>query len=171
MLGKVPSGQEVRRSGANPGDGIYVTGSLGAAARGLELLGKGDVEHPAAARQLCPRPRHRVGQRVRGNATAMIDVSDGLSTDLGHILEAGQVSARVYADLVPHSEDVPLDLALHGGEDYELIITGTRFPAEVCGIPLTRIGEILASEARGRAWIVSASGEQPLHGKGWQHFD
>lgn len=171
MLGWVEPGQALRRDGAKPGHGIYVTGSLGASAHGLQLLEKGDVEHPAVKRHLYPTPRNDVGKEVGGLVTAMTDISDGLSTDLSHILESSQVSARIYASSVPLAEGVSLDLALHGGEDYELLMTATAaLPPQVRGIRVTRIGEIIESAGTHQAWIVSESEERLLEPSGWNHF-
>lgn len=172
MIGRVETGRAARRDGARPGDGIYVTGSLGESARGLSLLGgAGAADHPAVRRHLFPEPRHRVGRALRDVATAMIDVSDGLSTDLGHIVEASGVSAEIDADRIPREPDVSLELALHGGEDYELIATGTGLPDRVHGVPLTRIGQILPSSGGDRVWLVTPSGREPLDDRGWKHFD
>ena len=170
MIGRVRTSHEVGRGGARPGDLVYVTGALGAAARGLELLGKAALDDPCVYRHLYPAPRHKVGQAVAGDATAMIDVSDGLSTDLGHVLEASGVSARIEAAAIPCAKGASLDLALHGGEDYELIVTGSGLPPQVDGLPLTRIGEIVASEVRHEVWLVTESGTEPLRSAGWQHF-
>jgi thiamine-monophosphate kinase len=171
MIGSVHAGRAVGRGGARPGNDVYVTGSLGNAGRGLSLLGtSGDTEHPAVRRHLYPTPRHSVGYTLAGRATAMIDVSDGLSRDLAHVLEASGVSAEIDARRVPRENDVSLDLALHGGEDYELIVTGSGLPDEVDGVPLTRIGRIVASEGADRAWLVTESGREILEDRGWRHF-
>src|SRR3954468_11532872 len=101
MVGRVKTGCAVRRSGAQPGDKIYVTGALGGSARGLQLLRRGVIEDPAVQRHLYPRPRHPIGAAVATKVHAMIDISDGLSTDLGHILEESKVAARIYKDKIP----------------------------------------------------------------------
>src|SRR5262245_9415986 len=93
MIGCVPPGQEVRRSGAKVGDGIYVTGNLGGSALGLDCLRSGKSGHPSVERHLYPEPRHRVGRAVAAQAHAMIDISDGLSTDLDHIVRESKVCA------------------------------------------------------------------------------
>ena len=170
MLGRVEVGQAVTRAGAQPGDGIFVTGNLGASTRGLELLSNGVIDDPAVDRHLYPRPRHEIGRIVRDQATAMIDLSDGLSTDLHHVLEASQVSARIEARLVPRADGVALEQALNGGEDYELLITGTDMPEEVNDLPLTRIGEIVPSDQDNVAWLETESGPVRLEPAGWRHF-
>jgi len=171
MLGHIEAGQAVRRDGAREGDGVYVTGALGGAAHGLELLDSVGPDDSRVRRHLYPTPRHEAGRAVRHRATAMIDVSDGLSRDLTHILEASGVSAHIESRLIPRAEGARLDLALHGGEDYELIITGRDLPAAVGGIPLTRIGRITASDRHHEIWITTDSGDQPLTARGWQHFE
>src|SRR4051812_27639728 len=121
MVGRVGTGCAVRRSSAKPGDKIYVTGPLGGSARGLQLLRRGVLEDPAVQRHLYPRPRHLIGAAVASKVHAMIDVSDGLSTDLGHILEESRVSARIYKDKIPALHGASDSEVLHGGEEYELI--------------------------------------------------
>src|SRR5262245_9909443 len=98
MIGRVPASRAILRSGARAGDNIYVPATLGESMLGLELLKAGRKGEPAVTRHLYPHPRYRVGAAVSGHAHAMIDVSDGLSTDLGHILDESHVSARIYKD-------------------------------------------------------------------------
>lgn len=170
MVGRVRQGGAVRRSGASPGDGVYVTGSLGGAARGLELLGTEDPTHRAVRRHLYPEPRHVLAQEVAPKATAMIDVSDGFSVDLAHILDASNVSARIERDQIPCDPDADVELALHGGEDYELIITGREFPDRIGEVPITRVGEIVESSDSHQIWLCTGSHEEILEPAGWQHF-
>ncbi|HEV8525485.1 MAG TPA: thiamine-phosphate kinase, partial [Terriglobales bacterium] len=120
-----------------------------------------------------PTPRLAVGRwlRQRGLATAAIDLSDGLSTDLGHICEEGRVGAVVRAEDIPRAKGVRLELALHGGEDYELLFTAPasrRMPRRIAGVRVTRIGEIV----KGRnMWLRDARGKrQRLEPRGWEHF-
>ncbi len=135
LVGQAPLGTALRRSGARVGDGIYVTGALGGAAAelGRMIAGKGRSvrrKEPGGMQpQSYPEPRLRVGQalRRRGLATACIDVSDGLSTDLGHLCDRSGVGAEIWAGAIPihllaHGPEA-LELALHGGEDYELLFT------------------------------------------------
>jgi thiamine-monophosphate kinase len=170
MQGIVPSGMAVGRSGARRGDGIYVTGSLGGAALGLERLEARDSRHDAVGRFLYPNPPHEVGRQVRDRASAMTDVSDGLSTDLGHILEDSRVAARIEEALVPRFPGASIEQALHGGEDYELLLTGRDLPLEIGGIPLHRIGEILDGGPPGGLVIRGSEGESELGPRGWSHF-
>ena len=137
LLGSVPRGTALVRSGARPGDGLYVTGALGGAAAELLALEKkprsfrratsdgGDHPH------LFPATRLAVGDRLRSLASAAMDVSDGLSTDLRHLCDESRIGAVVYAAALPlHplagalQAKEALHLALHGGEDYELLVHG-----------------------------------------------
>jgi thiamine-monophosphate kinase len=167
LVGRV-AGAPLRRSGARPGDAILVTGTLGASAAGLALLEQGPgALSPAAAEagveaHRLPTPRVAEGRLIRasGGATAMIDVSDGLVTDLGHIAAESGVGARIDVDALPLSAATravalalgrdPLRWALSGGEDYELLFTAVadragdvaRAVAEGTGTPVHRIGEV-----------------------------
>jgi thiamine-monophosphate kinase len=186
LIGAVPRGKALLRSGARPGDLIYVTGSVGGAAAGLDMLRElagpecpgpmPDEWHDALSAQLRPKPRIQTGLslRRRGLATAAIDISDGLSTDLAHLCEESGVSATIQADRVPITVRATLDQALHGGEDYELLFTtrpGTRVPRSIAGVAVTRIGEITAAE-HGKPALMIANGDivQPLQPRGWEHF-
>jgi thiamine-monophosphate kinase len=171
MIGRVPTGRAVRRSGAQAGDNIYVTGALGGSALGFELLRAGNTSDAAVKRHLYPQPRHRVGAAVRDRAHAMIDVSDGLSTDLGHILDESRVSARIYKNKIPVFPGAHDAHVLHGGEEYELIITAPDLPGEIEGVPVARIGEVTASKLDHQLFLIDgAAGESILSPKGWQHF-
>lgn len=157
--GDVPRGKAFLRSGTRPGDAIYVTGTLGAAAGGLRLLESGerpDSGHPhfdLLMRQLAPRPRIEIARRLReiGDITSAIDISDGLAADLGHICEQSGVGARVYREMLPiepalvdhFGPEEALELALGGGEDFELLFTAAEKNNADARIPgITRIGEI-----------------------------
>lgn len=170
MLGSVPSGRAVRRSGAKVGDGIYVTGSLGSSALGLERLKAGAIDDAAVRRHLYPEARYKVGRAIRDQAHAMIDVSDGLSTDLSHILEESKVSARIYLDRLPAWPGALEHQVLHGGEEYELIVTGPELPSSIEGVRLTRIGEIIESGVDHQAFLIDGVRESVLDPRGWQHF-
>jgi thiamine-monophosphate kinase len=167
MVGRVKKGCAVRRAGAKPGDNIYVSGALGGSARGLQLLRRGIHDDPAVQRHLYPQPRHDIGAAVASKAHSMIDVSDGLSTDLGHILEESKVSARIYKDKIPAANGASDSELLHGGEEYELILTSTTNLDE---LPLTHIGEIIPSSGEHRIFLVDGAAESVLAPKGWQHF-
>ena len=135
LLGEQRGDLVVTRSGARPGDLICITGTVGDSALGLELLRQGVREGGAVERHLDPLPRVREGLRLAESrlASAMIDVSDGVLADLGHILELSRVGAVVETASLPLSEELveqcrklgldPLQLALSGGEDYELLFT------------------------------------------------
>ncbi len=180
VVGQVPAGQAIRRSGARPGDSIYVTGELGGAAAALyQLRERGRVEPAAAARAyFYPQPRLAAGARLRrqGLASAMIDLSDGLSTDLAHICEESGVGALVTESSIPRAHTSPagtstLHFALHGGEDYELLFTvprGRKVPRALGGTRLTRVGEIIREK---KVWLVDSHGQRKaLLPRGWEHF-
>jgi thiamine-monophosphate kinase len=133
--GFVPAGKALRRSGAKPGDRIYVTGTLGDAALALQqrlgrlLLAQNEIPL-VAARLDRPAPRVREGLALRGLASSAIDVSDGLLADLGHILEMSRVGARLFLDKIPlspvcraHLKELGWDAVLATGDDYELCFT------------------------------------------------
>ncbi len=180
VVGHAPAGKALRRSGARAGDSIYVTGELGRSAAILHQLAKGGVAGSPRAKALAahffPVPRIAVGRelRRRGLASAMIDLSDGLSTDLAHISAASRVGALVAEHSIPRLTTPgmsSLHFALHGGEDYELLFTvpaPRTLPAKIAGVRVTRIGEII----RGRGmWLTDSHGQRkPLGPAGWQHF-
>ena len=175
VLGSAPRGTAILRSGARPGNLIYVTGTLGAAATALDQLRHGSKLRPRShPKHFHPEPRLAVGQFLREKklASAMIDISDGLSTDLAHICDESRVGAVVYAASVPMaSKNIDLKFALHGGEEYELLFTAPanhRIPEQVAGVPITRIGEILSGSDMLLATPDGAS--QPLIPAGWEHF-
>jgi thiamine-monophosphate kinase len=170
MIGRVGVGGAVRRSGALPGDGVYVSGSLGSSALGLERLKTGVANDPAVQRHLFPEPRHRIGPTVAEKAHAMIDVSDGLSTDLTHILRESKVSARIHKNRIPSFPGAEDRHVLHGGEEYELLIIAPDLPSVVDGVPVTRIGEIIDSAVDHQAFLVDEGRESVLKPAGWQHF-
>lgn len=197
-LGECAVERTVYRSGAQPGDLLYVTGSLGAAAAGLRLIERGarvGNEHTAEPewklvqelllRQLRPEPRVGWGI-VLGEerlASALIDISDGLSSDLNHLCSESKVGALVQANHLPVDHPVadlcgrraldPLMLALHGGEDFELLFTVrpdnvSKLPQKVDGVSITCIGEITYAVDGVR--ISEGSRVWDLTPEGWQHF-
>lgn len=190
LVGAVPRGKTLLRSGAQAGDLLYVTGKLGGAAAGLELLGRqpesrhktiaaGKIParlHTVLQPHLFPQPRLAQGQWLlrRRAATAAIDLSDGLSTDLTHLCEESRLAAEVDAEALPVHDGATLAQALDGGEDYELLFTaspGVRVPAAIAGVPVTRIGRMMAAR-RGEAQVSLRTGacSQPLKPHGWEHF-
>lgn len=175
VLGSVPKGKALLRSGARVGDFIYVTGTLGASVRALEQLREGKKLRPTAhLRHFYPEPRIEVGRYLREKklASAMIDTSDGLSTDLQHICAESEVGAVVYAESVPRLAGARgMEFALHGGEDYELLFTarpGKKIPQKVAGVPVTRVGEIVSGKV---IRLAMADGKTTqLKAAGWEHF-
>jgi thiamine-monophosphate kinase len=181
VLGNVPSGRAIMRSGARPGNRIVVSGELGGSAAAISQLrsGRGKVVNPRTfPRHFYPQPRIELGNILleRRIVTAMIDTSDGLSTDLAHICEESGVGAEIDSARIPRARigrqgQVELELALHGGEDYELLFTvpaTKRLPAKLAGVALTEIGRI----TKGRG-IVLRQGDrrrQKLEPCGWEHF-
>jgi thiamine-monophosphate kinase len=179
VVGSVPKQKAVLRSGARPGDLIYVTGELGGASAALGFLRSGKkLSASEFPRHFHPLPRVKGGRflRERGLASAMIDASDGLSTDLGHICEESGVGAEIEASAIPRSRigrfAAPVDLnhALHGGEDYELIFTarpGAKISSKISGVAITKIGKI----TRGKKIFLTGLGRRSiLKPQGWQHF-
>lgn len=188
--GLVPQGRALKRSGARPGDWVYVTGTLGDSAAGLALLQhRIRINDPAVhealiKRHLRPMPRILQGQALRDLASAAIDISDGLISDLGHILKASGCGARLNLEALPLSEvmkkhfdlEQAIRWALSGGEDYELCFTVpeiNRGALDVAlghyGVPFTCVGQ-LAPQSEG---IVLLQDGKPveINLKGFDHFD
>jgi len=179
VVGWVPTGKAVLRSGAKAGQQIYVTGELGGSAAALARLMKMKSK-PVGAKYSSPfRPQARVAVgkwlRQRRIASAMIDLSDGLSTDLEHICNESHVGAQIDAEAIPRApvgpgkKRVALDLALHGGDDYELLFTAAvRVPSKIAGVRVTRIGQVTRSAGMR---LIGADGKaRPLEARGWEHF-
>ena len=168
IIGEVAAGTALRRSGARVGDDIYVSGTLGDAAAALAALTSRTRLDPEAmkvlrARLEAPTPRVALGNALRGVATSCIDISDGLVGDLGHILEASAVGARIALDAIPRHPALAaklrgaeraqaLEFLLAGGDDYELCFTAPRAAggrieaiARELALPITRIGGIHAA--------------------------
>ena len=192
VIGNIPRQRVLYRKGASPGDVIYVTGALGGSALGLACLKKGrcgDLADRFIRRHLHPRPRLEAGQKLAssGMVTAMIDISDGLLSDLGHIAQESSVGFELQAPLVPLEETLDelapklgeqaLTLALSGGEDYELLFTvrtdradefetGLKTELE-CGA--TRIGIVVTDV--GTQVVLDGKGNViKLECKGFEHF-
>src|SRR5205807_1844906 len=181
VLGWAPRGKAILRSGAHPGDRIYVTGELGGSSATLNLLFKAKKrlapkDYPP---HFFPMPRLEVGRVLSRDrlASSMIDISDGLSTDLMHICKESGVGAEVNKEAIPVARNgspgrrVGFPFALHGGEDYELLFTAPAhkcIPARIGGIPITEIGGITRGK---KIFIRSADGSlAELSSRGWEHF-
>ncbi|MBI5955807.1 MAG: thiamine-phosphate kinase [Chloroflexi bacterium] len=195
LLGEAEPEGLLLRSGARPGDLILITGELGNSAAGLTLLLNPDIscpeEHAGAvkAAHLTPTPRLKEGQLIARSksASAMIDLSDGLASDITRICEASRVGATIWAQHIPISLATravaqlvgkdPLDLALFGGEDYELLLTAPPEKANelaaavlpATGTPLTVVGEIAPSQ-EGKTLVLKTGERVPLEARGWDHF-
>ncbi len=181
VVGAVPKGKAVLRSGARAGDHIYVSGALGGSAAAVKAMRSRASRKQNLRdyrRHFYPEPRLELGRilREKGLASAMIDTSDGLSTDLGHICEESGVGAELNAARIPRASvgrpgrEVDLDLALHGGEDYELLFTvrpGKRVPPTIAGVALTSIGRITRAA---KILLRDTTGTHELKPQGWEHF-
>lgn len=188
LLGAVPEKKALLRSGARNGDLLFVTGSLGGSAAGLALLENRKAPVSRMKRHdlkadnplkphLWPQPRIAQGLWLRRHnaATASIDLSDGLSTELHHLCAESNVSAVLDAAAVPLHTGSTLEQALHGGEDYELLFTArpdAALPRRIGGVTITQIGTIAKRRARQpEVVLVDKSGlRSPLLPGGWQHF-
>ncbi len=168
VIGSVPRGKAILRSSAKPGDRIYVTGKLGLGGSTVRRLYAGENIQPTSS-YFYPEPRLAIGHRLRGVASAMIDISDGLSTDLNHICEESGVGAAIYSSAIPIAHSATFDDALNGGDDYELLFTSAkRVPKEIAGVPITEIGEVTK---RPDMRIQDHHGKtKNLKPGGWQHF-
>ena len=187
LVGSALRGTAMRPSLARAGGLLYVTGQLGGAAAELEdMLRRNPSRRPVGrGPQRFPDPRLAAGIALRElGVRAAIDLSDGLSTDLDHLAEASGVHAVVEAASLPchrllqrRSADESLCLALHGGEDYELLFAAPprlRLPAEIGDVPITRIGEIAAATRgrRARLSLIGSDGKcRSLRPAGWEHFN
>jgi thiamine-monophosphate kinase len=180
VIGSIPKGKAILRSGAQPGDRIYVTGALGGAAAALKLLFAGkklrQADFPS---HFHPVPRIEVGRFLleKGFASAMIDLSDGLSTDLRHMCEESGVGAEIQAPAIPRAtagkpgHEVDLQFALHGGDDYELLFTvprSKRVPSRIAGVDITQIGHVMRNK---QLILTNDQGVGfELRPQGWEHF-
>jgi thiamine-monophosphate kinase len=198
VIGECESGRAVTRRGAKVGDRIYVSGSLGASALGLSLLegglrlddsrdGNDSMSRQAINKHLVPEPQLKLGRALgeAGLATAMIDISDGLTTDLSHILDESDRGAIIHGVAIPIAECVsalairdkgidPLSFALDGGEEYELLFTVKPENQEravalsnAVGARITEIGEIVVErgmylEQTGVLEVINPSGFEHL---------
>lgn len=192
VLGRVPKGEMLKRTGARVGDQILVTGTLGESAAGLEVLQRGlalspDLKAPLVRAYQEPRPQLTAGRLLarEGLATACIDLSDGVATDLMHVCRQSGVGARLTAESIPVSPGVrtvarmtdqdPLDLALQGGEDYQLLFTSSPEQATGLSQAFTQagleaprpIGEIVTGK---EVVLITRKSEKIISGGGYDHF-
>lgn len=196
VIGNCESGKAITRRGAKVGDRIYVSGALGASALGLSLLESGfrlhesqdpnDVKRQAVLKLLSPEPQLKLGRAIgeAGLATAMIDISDGLTTDLWHILDESGVGAVIQAGAIPIAECVTaiatgayrvdsLSLALNGGEEYELLFTAPLENAEALagvselGVRVSAIGEIVVEKG---LQLARNGVREPIEPSGFEHL-
>ena len=189
IAGEAPADMVLKREGAIVGDNIYVTGTLGDAAAGLILCQSpdGDLSYQTDLidRLNKPTPRIEVGMALRNIATACIDISDGLAGDLGHILKSNGVGAELYKETIPYSaalltfvknnkHNTELDLALHGGDDYELCFTAPQDQHTLIenissdtNCKITRIGKIIAKNG---LYIVADAHTTKINQIGFDHF-
>ena len=188
VVGEVRTGRAVLRSGARPGDVLFVSGQIGEAELGLRKIRKGkqlaNGRDPILKKHLYPEPRLALGPWLAESrlASAMMDLSDGLSTDLPRLCAASGVGARIETAKIPSVQlpkdgrggtSVPLNLALHGGDDYELLFTVPhgkvkQIPHSQSGTRLTAIGEI--TKEKTLQLVDSAGREAPLPNLGWDPF-
>jgi len=182
VLGSVPINKALLRSGAHAGDRICVSGELGGSAAAIAKLKStpsGKLKAADYSRHFYPEPRVEVGRKLceQQLASSMIDLSDGLSTDLAHICEESGTGAEIEAARIPRarvgrpSREVDLDLAFHGGEDYELLFTapaGKRIPSHIDGVAITCIGSI--TQSRKMVFRDGNGTPHELTPKGWEHF-
>jgi thiamine-monophosphate kinase len=187
VIGEVPAGQALLRSGARPGDDLYVSGTLGDARLALEVFRgrcalEGQAFEQVRRAMECPEPRVTLGMALRGVASAAIDLSDGLVGDLSHVLKRSQVGATVEFDALPRSAILAAQPAamqheclLAGGDDYELLFTApparreaVQAAAAQAGAAVTRIGRI---EPEAGLRVVDAQGHAvPLDVRAFDHF-
>lgn len=189
IIGEVPAATAITRRGAQPGDDLWITGTPGRASLGLAHL-RGEVALRSAHADSCldalhrPQPRVALGQALRGLASAMLDVSDGVLGDLSHILETSACGARIDAARLPldalraagADDTLARRCLLAGGDDYELLFTAPNERRDEVAalahrhaLPLTRIGAITPD--RGRITLHEADGtEHELPPRGYDHF-
>ncbi|MBI1356307.1 MAG: thiamine-phosphate kinase [Acidobacteria bacterium] len=172
--GTVPRGRALQRAGGRIGDRIYVSGALGGSALGLQRLlagGVADETDPAVDRHLRPTPLLALGSALReAGVSAAIDLSDGLSSDLGRLAKASGLQAVVDAGDVPLFPGASRQQALHGGEEYELLFTapaGLALPERLAGSDIRPIGELRAGEG---VVLREQGRETPLAEAGFDHF-
>jgi thiamine-monophosphate kinase len=175
VVGEVPAGKALLRSGARPGEDIWVSGELGGAAIGLAM----PQVAAAAARLNRPEPRVALGEKLRGVASAAIDVSDGFAQDLRHILEASGVGGLVRYESLPKFPHADAKLqrrcVLSGGDDYELVFTAPQAKRDAVAavgaglaLPLARVGSV--EKGNPELAVLAANGKRLKVDRGFDHF-
>ena len=183
VMGTVPAGSAIKRSGASVGDDIYVTGTLGDAAQGLALSRKGKADGYLVSRYQFPVTRIAAGRHLRGLASSLIDISDGLVAEVGHLVETDSLGAEIAAWELPLSkqlvksagEDIAIGMALFSGDDYELCFTANpahwgeiKALSNSINVPMTRIGVVTGG---GEIVIRDSKGEpMDFESAGYKHF-
>jgi len=180
VLGSVPAGRAIKRSTARPGDRVFVTGELGAPVALLEQMftaPKKRFRPSAYPAHFYPQPQLKVGRllREKGLPSAMIDISDGLSTDLANLCRESRVGATLTETAIPIASlgrhEVELRHALHGGDEYQLLFTAPperRVPSSLAGVPISLIGYITAER---ELQLEHENGyTTELEPQGWEHF-
>jgi thiamine-monophosphate kinase len=179
LLGSVPRGKALLRSGARTGDVLYVTGALGGSAAELGVLERRPASFLRTNKEghphLYPEPRLATGRKLlKGSlATAAIDLSDGLSTDLAHLCEESGLAAEIDAHALPVDARATLQQALHGGEDYELLFTApkkTVLPSQLGGVMVHAIGRMKKRGKGPQVEMVDGASRTPVAPAGWEHF-
>ncbi|MBI1329330.1 MAG: thiamine-phosphate kinase [Alphaproteobacteria bacterium] len=188
MIGTVPRGEAIRRAGARPGDLVFVTGTIGDAGGGLEILRGGGAQLSDDARTFlissyrCPSPSPEFGARLRGIASASLDVSDGLMADLGHVAEVSDVRIVVDSAQVPLSEALEklwgkgvVQRAVVAGDDYQIAFTAPQSSrnaifaaARDCGVRVSEIGRV--EQGSGTGLLDRAGNLISLSEAGYTHF-
>lgn len=177
-MGYVPRGTMTQRAGARPGDFVYVSGTIGDAGGGLELLTSGmqagHADSYLIGRYRVPTPRLALGQALRGVATAALDVSDGLIADVGHLADVSQVKIILDATRIPLSESLTalwgtseeaVVRAATAGDDYEIVFTAGNIDTERLGV--RRIGHVTNGSG---VFLMGNDGEITVSRSGYQHF-
>lgn len=194
LMGEAACDKFLTRSNAKEGDRIFVTGNLGASGAGFQILEKFGKDYPKefetlVQKHLQPTPRIEIGQRIAqsGFATSMIDVSDGIASDLNHICTMSDAGAEIYEEKIPLAQGIHkvtsltgkslLQLALHSGEDYELLFTikpdtpdsVLKSISEKSDVPIIEIGRIISKKSG--YYLISKNNEKiAIRPKGWDHF-
>ncbi len=171
VIGTTERMKSMRRVGARVGDGIFVTGTLGGSAAELAAMSEGRAWEFESRPQSFPEPRVTVGMALakREIATACMDLSDGISTDLRHLCEASKVRAAIQPEALPLGDGATIEQALNGGEDYELLFTvmaGVKVPKQIAGVTVTRVGTVVGGEGP----LVAILGGEELEPGGWEHL-